>query len=138
MYRVSPFTYLVDGMLGVGVGLSTVTCSSTELLRFDPPSGQNCGTYMQQWISTAGGQLSNPSATSGCEFCAIAQTDVFLSQFGISYSNRSVRYCRAVADGQMEGLWDHVGLHIRQCWRGDLLLLAGSCCTLFLHGRGRD
>ena len=88
MYRVSPFTYLIEGMLSVGVGQTTVTCSSTELLHFDAPSGQTCGSYMTPWIDAYGGKLSNPAAGSDCQFCAIDSTDTFLATFGIYYSNR--------------------------------------------------
>jgi ATP-binding cassette subfamily G (WHITE) protein 2 (PDR) len=88
MYRVSPFTYLVEGMLGVAVANTNVVCAQNELLHFDPPSGSTCGQYMQQWISAAGGYLENASANSDCSFCAIQSTNTFLAQFGISYTHR--------------------------------------------------
>jgi len=88
MYRVSPFTYLVGGLLGVGVANTQVECSATELLEFSAPAGETCGDYMQQWISNAGGRLVDPSATGTCQFCALDTTNAFLSQFEISYSHR--------------------------------------------------
>lgn len=44
---------------------------------------------MNQYISTAGGYLTNPDSLSNCEFCAFRTSDQFLGlQFNIQYSNR--------------------------------------------------
>jgi ATP-binding cassette subfamily G (WHITE) protein 2 (PDR) len=88
MYRVSPFTYLVGGMLSVGVANTQVNCSPTELLRFTPAPGQTCAEYMQPWLSTQGGNLLNPQSSGECEFCALDSTNAFLAQFEISYADR--------------------------------------------------
>jgi len=88
MYRVSPFTYLVEGMLSTAVANAEVVCSPIEYLKFNTPSGQTCAQYMQPWISQAGGYLENPNSTGECSFCAIQDTNVFLSSFGLSYNNR--------------------------------------------------
>lgn len=88
MYRVSPFTYFVEGMLGVAVAGTTVQCSDIEYLQFEPTNGQTCQAYMAPYIQTAGGYLRDPSATSSCEFCSLESTDTFLVSFGINYGNR--------------------------------------------------
>ncbi|KAJ7196400.1 pleiotropic drug resistance ABC transporter [Mycena pura] len=88
MYRVSPFTYLVEGLLGQALGKHDVTCAAVELLKVDPPSGQTCGTYFAQYISSSGGYLTNSDATSACEFCSTATTDQLLGpSFNIVYSH---------------------------------------------------
>ncbi|WWD22190.1 hypothetical protein CI109_106681 [Kwoniella shandongensis] len=87
MNRVSPFTYLVEGMLGSAVANTNVVCSATELLHFDPPSGQTCGAYLQSYIASAGGYLVDSNATDACEFCAIQSTNTFLAGFEIFYSS---------------------------------------------------
>lgn len=92
MYRVSPFTYLVQGMLSTGLAGNKVNCLPRELITFEPPSGQTCLQYMQPYISTAGGYLTNGDATSGCEFCQIANTDVFLASVNSFYSQRWRNY----------------------------------------------
>ncbi|KAJ6571566.1 ABC transporter [Mycena capillaripes] len=86
MYRVSPFTYLVGGMLTTGIANSEVICSSIEVLTVDPRAGQNCSDYFTPYISLAGGSVVNPSATSGCQFCSIAESNVFLAATDISVS----------------------------------------------------
>jgi len=91
MYRVSPFTYFVDGMLSVGIANNDVVCAKNELLTFDPPSGMNCGTYMTPYLNATVGQarqVINPSATSACEFCAIGSTNDYLAQLGLDYHLR--------------------------------------------------
>lgn len=88
MWRVSPFTYFVEGMLGTAVANTNVVCADIEYVSFQPQNGATCGAYMQPYISVAGGYLQNPDATSNCSFCPIKDTNVFLSAFEIKYSNR--------------------------------------------------
>jgi ATP-binding cassette, subfamily G (WHITE), member 2, PDR len=88
MYRVSPFTYLIDGMLSVGLANTKATCADIEYLHFDPPSGATCAEYMKPYIATVGGYLTNESATSQCEFCSVADTNVFLASLSSSYEHR--------------------------------------------------
>ncbi|KAJ7170941.1 pleiotropic drug resistance ABC transporter [Mycena crocata] len=88
MYRLSPFTYLIEGLLGQALGKHPITCSAVELVTMDPPSGQTCVEYMGPYISSAGGYLINENATSACQFCSTATTDQFLeASFNIFYSN---------------------------------------------------
>ena len=93
MYRVSPFTYLVEGMLSVGIANTKLQCANNEFVVFSPPSGSTCRQYMDPYINGAneqpgaGGYLQNPSATSDCQFCTYDDTNVFLQGVGLSYSN---------------------------------------------------
>lgn len=79
VYRVSPLTYLVDGMLSAGLAGTRVICKQREYLRFYPPSGQTCDEYMSPFISMAGGYLQSPNTTQECHYCQIASTDAFLA-----------------------------------------------------------
>lgn len=88
MYRVSPFTYLVSGVLSTGLANAKVVCSSIEYLHFSPPSGQTCGTYMQSYINTFGGYLLDSNATSDCSFCTVEYTNDFLASVNSKYSQR--------------------------------------------------
>ncbi|KDN61164.1 putative ABC-2 type transporter [Colletotrichum sublineola] len=87
MYRVNPFTYLMEGFLTIGLANAPVTCSSTELLTFDAPSGRTCGEYMAEYIQNNGGYLINNNA-SECQFCGMADTNTFLSDMNMSFENR--------------------------------------------------
>jgi ATP-binding cassette, subfamily G (WHITE), member 2, PDR len=90
MYRVSPFTYLVDGMLSTGLANTNVQCSDIEFLSFNPPPGMNCSAYLEPYISTFGGYLTDATkgATSNCQFCTVSDTNLFLASLNSSYSNR--------------------------------------------------
>ena len=91
MYRVSPFTYLVSAMLGVGVADSEIRCSNVELLHFDPTPlngslAQSCADYLGPFLAQTGrkGYLTNPSALTDCAFCPIRSTNTFLSRVAAS------------------------------------------------------
>jgi len=92
MYRVSPFTYLVGGMLATGVANTQVHCSSIETLTVEPTAGMNCSQYFAPYQQLAGGSVLNPDATSACQFCSISDTNVFLDAIGISYDHRWRNY----------------------------------------------
>ncbi|KAF3390297.1 Multidrug resistance protein CDR1 [Penicillium rolfsii] len=79
MYRVSPFTYLVSGMLSTALSGTTVECSSIETLIFDPPANQTCQDYLGPYANATGGYIENPAATSACSYCTIRSTDTFLA-----------------------------------------------------------
>ena len=106
MYYLSPFTYLIEGLLGQGeplhrtslperpadtltaLGNQLITCTSAELVTIEPPSGMNCSAYMDRYIALAGGYLADPSATSACAFCPFRTTDAYMQfNFNMSYGH---------------------------------------------------
>ncbi|KAL5529897.1 SNQ2_4 [Sanghuangporus sanghuang] len=88
MYRVAPFTYFIEGVLGQTLGGSEVRCSPSELAIIDPPNSQTCGQYLNNYIAFAGGYLQNPDAISNCEFCPYRFANQFLElSFNIFYKN---------------------------------------------------
>lgn len=88
MYRVSPFTYLTNGMLATGLANTNVTCSDIEYSTFNPPSGRTCGQYMEAYINQTGGYVLDPNANSQCKFCTASDTNVYLTQLSSEYSTR--------------------------------------------------
>ena len=92
MYRTTPFTYLIEGLVGQAVGRHEINCGSTEFVSVQPPSGQTCTQYLQAYISNAGGYLENPDATSDCMYCSARTTDEFLGR------NFSMLYDRHLRD----------------------------------------
>jgi len=106
MYRLSPYTYLIEGLLGQGdysliaiffydltippaaLGHQTIQCSDVELVQLNPPSGMTCAQYLNPFISSAGGYLVNPDVTTACSFCSMSTADQFLaSGFNIFYDH---------------------------------------------------
>ncbi|RDB26885.1 Brefeldin A resistance protein [Hypsizygus marmoreus] len=89
MYHVTPYTYLIEGLLGQAIGHQTLECSPIEFVSLNPPPGQTCGEYMQPYIRGAGGYLTNPDDTTSCNFCSVLESDTFLAaSFNIFYSHR--------------------------------------------------
>ena len=86
MYRASPFTYLVEGMLSTGIANTQVQCAQNEFVPLKPPSGQTCGQYLKLYTDQ-GSYLKDPSATGTCDFCAYQDSNTFLGLIGLSYSN---------------------------------------------------
>ena len=88
MYRVTPVTYFISALVSTGLAGARVTCASNEIVKFDPADGQNCSSYLQEYISTAGGSLINPRATEQCQFCPFSYTDHLLATLGIYFDHR--------------------------------------------------
>lgn len=90
MYRVSPFTYLVSGMLSVGLANARISCSTEEFLHFSPPSFSNCTTYLAPYIEVLGGYLMPDSmnSTTECVFCSGNETNIFLKGVSAEYGDR--------------------------------------------------
>ncbi|KAM0305962.1 hypothetical protein ACHAO8_011008 [Botrytis cinerea] len=103
VWRLSPFTYLVDGMLSIGLGNVPVTCSQFESLHFEPVTGGTCGSYMASYIQKAGGYLTNPSAKTRCVYCPLKDSNEFLAAAGMSYTNRWRNFCI---------MWAYVGFNV--------------------------
>jgi len=96
MYRVSPFTYLVSGMLSTAVANTQVVCSANEYLPIQPPSGMTCLEYLAPYMYgnetlgqlPAGGYLLDENATSDCQLCPISETNAFLVGVKADYGDR--------------------------------------------------
>ena len=88
MYRVSPLTYIVDGIAATALHGFPVACSQSEILVFDPANSTTCGTYMQAYLTQTLGQLLNPSATVQCQYCPFTNTDQFLGMSSITWDTR--------------------------------------------------
>ncbi|KAG2131009.1 ABC-2 type transporter-domain-containing protein [Suillus clintonianus] len=88
MYRVSPFTYFIEGLLGQAIGGNNINCAPHEFVPVIPPSGSTCSQYLDPFMSYAGGYLADPSATSTCFFCPYRTTDEYMfSAFNIKASH---------------------------------------------------
>ncbi|KAL6791295.1 ABC-2 type transporter domain-containing protein [Trichoderma sp. SZMC 28013] len=88
MYRVSPFSYLVNGMLSVGVANTNVICADNEFVKITPPSNQTCIQYLKTFVDATKGNLTNPDATDECIYCSMSETNTYLAAVGSHYSER--------------------------------------------------
>ena len=88
MYRVSPFTYLISGMLATGVANTNVVCAQNEILTLQPPGGQNCSSFLDPYKTATGGYIINGGATSDCQYCTVGDTNIYLAQVSSNYADR--------------------------------------------------
>ncbi|KAM0270056.1 hypothetical protein ACHAQH_009556 [Verticillium albo-atrum] len=88
MYRVSPFTYWVGGIVSTQLHDRPVTCSQDETAIFSPPSGQTCGEYLRPFLEQAPGVLQNPDDTESCRYCSLSVADQYLAGSKIFWSER--------------------------------------------------
>ncbi|KAM5355176.1 hypothetical protein ACJ41O_001822 [Fusarium nematophilum] len=86
MYRSSPFTYVVEGLMGTSMANAHVACEPNELIRFDTPGNTTCGEYMDSFLSRVGGYVEGDGAE--CRYCSMADTNSFLEGMGMSFENR--------------------------------------------------
>ncbi|KAH6844637.1 ABC-2 type transporter-domain-containing protein [Chaetomium sp. MPI-CAGE-AT-0009] len=90
MYRISPMTYLVKGIVAAAVTGRAVQCDTRELIVFNPPVGVTCGVYMHPYLDAAGhaaGTLLNADATSSCAYCPLTSADQFFASYEISFDD---------------------------------------------------
>ncbi|KAL4737919.1 ABC-2 type transporter-domain-containing protein [Aspergillus similis] len=88
MYRVSPLTYLISGMLSAGLAKTPVTCTDIEITLVQPPGNTTCSEYLSTYMAAAGGEVYNPDATENCQFCSMESSDVFLASVSSDYADR--------------------------------------------------
>ncbi|KAH6962895.1 ABC transporter CDR4 [Fusarium avenaceum] len=87
MYRVNPFTYIVEALVATCLADAPVHCQDNELVQFEAPSGLTCGEYVEDFISSAGGYLVDRN-TSSCSFCPVSESNVFLETTGLGFDHR--------------------------------------------------
>ena len=88
MYRTSPLTYLIHGMVSATLGDKSVLCSSSEMLIMQNPTSQKCGAYIADYAASTGGYVANPDARDTCEVCPIGSTAPLLESFDIDVNMR--------------------------------------------------
>lgn len=90
MYRVSPFTYVVSGMLSVGLGNAHISCAPEEFLRFGPSKNMTCSNYLAPYVKSNGGYLRPDTIDSitECVFCTGSDTNTFLKAVSSEYADR--------------------------------------------------
>lgn len=78
MYWLSPFHYLIEGMLTLVTHNVPVVCDVTELALFSAPPGQTCDSYAGSYAQQAGGYVTT-QPDGQCGYCQFATGDAFVS-----------------------------------------------------------
>ncbi|KAF7719647.1 ABC-2 type transporter / CDR ABC transporter family protein [Penicillium ucsense] len=87
MYWLTPFNYLVEGLLSVVVHNVPVDCLEREEAFFSPPAGETCQSYAGQFVQQAGGTVRE-AANGLCGYCQYATGDQFAASFNVYYSHK--------------------------------------------------
>ncbi|EJC98670.1 uncharacterized protein FOMMEDRAFT_170902 [Fomitiporia mediterranea MF3/22] len=88
LYWLTPYTYVLGGMLSTELHGLTVNCRDDEFAHFNPPSGQTCQQWAGEFVSAFGGYLNNQNATADCQYCQYRKGDEFYTPLRISYDDR--------------------------------------------------
>ncbi|KAL9618479.1 MAG: hypothetical protein Q9160_006798 [Pyrenula sp. 1 TL-2023] len=119
MYYLSPFTYLLEGFLGVAVSGVEVQCAENEFARFPlPPEANTCQDYTATYRSQFGG-LVQVASDGMCEFCQYANGDEFGKSFNVQYNRK----------------WRDFGIFA--AFVGFNFAVVFACSYLYLHGGKR-
>lgn len=87
MLTVSPFRYMISGMLAVAVANTKVTCADNEVVTLQPLNG-TCQDYLGPYRDQVGGSILYPNATKDCQFCTISDTNTYLAGVNSYYEDR--------------------------------------------------
>ncbi|EGX97037.1 ABC multidrug transporter, putative [Cordyceps militaris CM01] len=88
MYRASPFTYWIAGIVSTMLHGREVVCAESETQIFDTQNGETCGAYLAPLAGQLAGTLQNPEATSDCRYCSYRVADQFLAGSRIYWGER--------------------------------------------------
>jgi len=86
MYHLTPFTYLIEGLLVNAMGGVLVTCKPEQFQILVPPAGQDCIAFLQPFMSANPGYAD--IVNGSCGYCAYRTGDQFLASVGMSYTHR--------------------------------------------------
>lgn len=85
MYWLSPFKYLLEGLLALVTHGVPVECAENELAKFYPPPGLSCQAYAGPYIAEAGAGYVTELTGGLCGFCQYANGDEFAAGFNVYY-----------------------------------------------------
>jgi len=88
MYQLDPYTRIISGLLVNELHEMPVVCKPAEFSVFQPPPGQTCGQWTQNYITSRGGYLENSDSTTDCRYCQYSKGDEFFAELDLSFSNR--------------------------------------------------
>ncbi|KAG2057552.1 hypothetical protein BDR06DRAFT_994992 [Suillus hirtellus] len=84
MYKISPYTYIIESLLGQAIGGDSIECS----LSLSTIEWLDAWQLNGSFIESAGGYLANPEATERYQLYFAKTADQFMySRFNIKYSN---------------------------------------------------
>lgn len=84
---LTPFHYLLEGLLGAVTHNIPIECEDDELARFSAPPGETCASYTDAFVAEMGGYVQT-GANGLCELCQYKSGDEYAASFNVYYSHR--------------------------------------------------
>ena len=88
MYCLNPFTRVMGAMVSTKLHRLEIECKPDEFTVFEPPAGQTCGAWANEFVSAFGGYLDNANDTSACRYCQYSVGEDFFVPLNIRYEDR--------------------------------------------------
>lgn len=92
MYHLTPFTYLIEGLVVNVLHGLPIVCTDIEVNTFTAPATQTCDAYMAPFFANGGnGYLTGSTSTAAggnCVYCRYATGDQYFETLGMKYDHR--------------------------------------------------
>lgn len=88
MYPLDPFHYFLEGVLTTVLSPVTVTCNDRDLLTYNVPPGETCGSYSAAFLSRATGYVVDPTSTTTCSYCQYSSGSEYYETLDWSLDHR--------------------------------------------------
>ncbi|GLB08738.1 hypothetical protein AtubIFM57258_004643 [Aspergillus tubingensis] len=88
LFWADPLTFFFEPTVSTVLHGVNVTCGSSDLAVFNPPSGQTCGQYLKDYMERNPGYLENPAATQNCGYCKYSLGDDYAKTLNYYYADR--------------------------------------------------
>ncbi|WFD22771.1 hypothetical protein MEQU1_001448 [Malassezia equina] len=93
MFRLSPFTWIMEGILGNAIGGTEVQCAPDELQEIVPPPGMNCAEYLRGFTTERGSPQGGVGyftelPNQHCGFCRFRYGDDYLTSVEMHASGK--------------------------------------------------
>ncbi|KAJ3545283.1 hypothetical protein NMY22_g2500 [Coprinellus aureogranulatus] len=88
LYELNPYTRTLASMVSTELHGLVIQCRPDEWAVFNPPDGQTCGEWAQDFVTVAGGYIDNVNDTIACRYCQFRFGDEFYTPLNIDFSNR--------------------------------------------------
>lgn len=83
-----PLRYFFGPMVASSLHGVRAVCNRSDLAIFDPPPGQTCSEYVENYSSSNPGYLQNPDANESCAYCPYSVGDDYARTMDFSYDDR--------------------------------------------------
>ncbi|KAF4611748.1 hypothetical protein D9613_004069 [Agrocybe pediades] len=88
LYQLDPYTRTLAAMVSTELHGLIIKCNPDEFAVFNPPDGQTCAAYAQDFLHAFGGYIENMQDTAACRYCQFSVGDQFFVPLNIQFSER--------------------------------------------------